>query len=111
MNPWEEKIARNEARFREINENLAEVHDRSSTVLSSTLGFVCECGDPDCNQALALTLNEFEEIRRDPNNFVVIPGHQFPDFERVEDSNSRFLVIEKLGEARRIAEEEDRRTP
>ena len=41
----EERIARNEALFREVNEQIKDVND--DVPAGSEAGFVCECGDPD----------------------------------------------------------------
>jgi hypothetical protein len=39
---------------------------------------------------------------------VVAPGHEDERLERVVERNRRYLVVEKFGEAERIAEDEER---
>jgi diaminopimelate decarboxylase len=46
-------------------------------------------------------------IERD--RFVVAPGHEDEQLERVVERDERYLVVDKFGEAERIAEAEERR--
>jgi hypothetical protein len=52
-------------------------------------------------------------VRANPRQFVVLPGHQDPEFEVVEHADERYLVVRKVGEAGRAAEraEEGRERP
>jgi hypothetical protein len=104
----EERIARNEARFRDINERLEQDlrHVRHAPEL---LEFVCECGDRACKALVSLTFAEYEDVRRDSRRFAVRPGHVFPDTERVVAVNERFQVIEKFGSAVEITDATDAR--
>src|SRR2546423_12046466 len=92
------RIARNETSFREINERL-EAGLRQVGDTPAQLEFICECGDRRCERLVSLTLGEYEEVRRDSRRFVVVPGHVFPDAERVVGGNERYEVIEKIGRA------------
>jgi hypothetical protein len=102
-----ERKAKNEALFREINENIAELVEHSPTIRSSPVAFVCECTDMDCAQALELTLDEYQEIRSAPARFLVAPGHIARDVERVVMEGGHYLVVEKIGVAEGIAEATD----
>ena len=104
----EERIARNEALFREVNEQIKDVSD--DVPAGSEAGFVCECGDPECTSTVSLTLVEYEEVRSDPTHFAVLPGHVEPDVEVVVARNDRFAVVRKNEpKAARIAVREDPR--
>ena len=59
--------------------------------------FICECSSTRCTTILQLTLEEFEEIRSRPSQFVVVPGHVVADFRRVVEETDRFAVLEKDG--------------
>ena len=100
----EERRAKNENLFRRINDGIEEVIEHSRTVHSSPVAFVCECSQPDCTTALELTLEEYKEVRRDGDRFLVAPGHEDPQLERVVDTNPRFAIVEKIGRASAIAE-------
>ena len=106
---WRRKrIAKNETSFRDINERLEEgLHQVRHT--PELLQFVCECGSRDCEQLISLTFDEYEAVRRDSRRFAVVPGHIFPDTERVVDGNERYDVIEKFGEAVEVTDAADHR--
>jgi hypothetical protein len=100
---WEQRAARNEALFREVNENVARLED-----LHDTTGieprFVCECADPDCVERITLSRDTYRHVREDPRHFVLRPGHEDPQLERVVERHSDYLIVEKFGEAGQIAE-------
>lgn len=104
-----ERIARNESRFRELNERLEEsvVRRRSDADPS---GFVCECGNADCDETVRLTVAEFERIRGDSQLFLVVPGHEIPEAERVVERHDGYVVVRKRADAAEIVEETDRRS-
>jgi hypothetical protein len=104
----EERLARNEAFFREVNERIMDV--------ASGLGggetayeFLCECSDPQCTQRLTLRPSEYEHIRANGARFVVVPGHQEPEIEKVTEREPAHLVVEKDGRAGEIAAQLDPR--
>jgi hypothetical protein len=97
--------AENEARFRHLNEQTAEELERSSTVWSSPATFVCECGSADCAQTIELTLDQYRDVRESPVRFVVVPGHENLEVERIVVSNDAHFVVEKIGEAAAAARE------
>jgi hypothetical protein len=105
----EERIARNEAVFREVNERIKDVSE--DVEAASTTDFLCECGDPDCTEPVRLTPVEYEEVRRNPTHFVIVPGHSHPEVEVVVARNERFAVVEKTDpQAARVAVREDPRS-
>jgi hypothetical protein len=111
MDTWrEERIAKNEANFREINERLEQglrqVHHNPDV-----LTFICECGEQTCDQHVRLSLGEYEQVRLDSRHFAVVPGHTFPAVERVLSSNDRYEVVEKVGQSTSLVDNRDQRAP
>jgi hypothetical protein len=105
----EERVARNEALFREVNERIKDVNEDAPAGAESN--YVCECGDPECTDPVSLTLVEYEEVRRDPRHFAVLPGHVVPDVEVVVARNDRFAVVRKNDpQAARVAVRENPRS-
>lgn len=102
----EELAGRRQSAFREVNEQIAKLTD--SLVTTSHRLFVCECDDPNCAESLEITEAEYADVRADGTRFVVLPGHQHPEVERVVGGNGRFLVVEKLGAAAEVALEHGR---
>lgn len=89
-----EKRGKTEALFREVNERIAESaegfdHKRPE--------FICECGDPNCTHRVEASLDEYEEVRADGATFLLAPGHDDKEIERVVARRGhRFVVVEKV---------------
>ncbi len=108
MSSREERLAKNEALFRAVNE-------RVRGILAHRPGhpddarrrweFVCECGDGACVERISLTSAEYEDVRASPERFAVVPGHPSTDVEEVVAQNERFAVVEKHPEWQPIARE------
>jgi hypothetical protein len=103
-----ERIARNEASFRDINEELEDGLRRVARP-PALLHFVCECGRQECDLTVELTFEEYEAVRRDSRHFAVAPGHALPEAERVVAVHDRYEVVEKVGDGVAITDDEDRR--
>jgi hypothetical protein len=90
----EVRIAHTEALFRDVNERIAESADRFN---AGDAEFVCECADPACAQRVPATLDQYEEVRSDGTHFLVAPGHELTDVERVvKRPHKRVVVVEKF---------------
>ncbi len=100
----EERIALNEATFRELNE---AIEDGRST-RTGVVGFLCECGVLGCNEVVELTISEYEAVRADGKQFFVWPGHD-TEVDDVLERHSQYSVVAKRGQAGRIAERRDPR--
>jgi hypothetical protein len=101
------RLARNEDHFREINESLREKHVHATVVRSGPLPFVCECASPSCTEAVELTLDDYRRVRRNPRQFVIVPGHEVSDVEVVVEETPRYMVVEKVGTAGVVAQQVD----
>jgi len=109
LNDRQQRIGRNEALFREVNERLEQLHD-SFDVSSERLQFLCECGDTTCAEPIELTHEEYERIRADPTLFAIVAGHEQLDVEEIIEENDRFHVVRKqAGEAQEAAVRRDPR--
>jgi hypothetical protein len=104
----EARIARNESRFREINEQL-ETDLRRLPGDPEIVSFVCECGNRACADLVQMTFEEYERVRSDSHTFVVVPGHEMPEVEEVVQRTERFHVVAKVERTQRIVETTDPR--
>ena len=105
-----ERIGRNEALFRSINENLEDLND-SLAPMTGTFEVICECGDLDCAEQLRLTPAEYEGVRADPVLFVIRAGHAKPDVEDVVAATRDYEIVRKReGVPARVAAELDERS-
>lgn len=91
-----ERRARTEALFRDVNERIAESAERFD---ADSTEFVCECADPNCTDRVPATLIEYEEVRAEPSTFLVSPGHEQDDIERVVSDRGRFRIVDKVQKA------------
>lgn len=88
-----ERRATTEALFRDVNERIAESAERFD---ADETEFVCECSDPNCTHRISASLVEYEEVREDPTTFLVVPGHEQGDIERVVSDRRGFRIVEKF---------------
>ena len=58
--------------------------------------FVCECADANCTHRVSASLAEYEEVRAEPTTFLLTPGHEQGDIERVVSDRGRFRVVDKV---------------
>ncbi|MGH3044064.1 MAG: hypothetical protein ACRDM2_04995 [Gaiellaceae bacterium] len=93
MGAREERVARNEALFREVNERIKQVNAGLATVEATD--YLCECGDEGCTDPISLTMAEYEAVRAEPTHFAVVSGHVVPDIEQVVASTNRYSIVAK----------------
>ncbi len=98
------KGAQNQALIREVNERIEQLAEDAAHP-----EFLCECVNTGCIETISLSIAEYESIRSSPVRFPVKPGHEFPDFERVVETNGHYAIVEKFGEAARVVRERDPR--
>ena len=108
MDPRHERLARNEALFREVNERINDltVHQFGD----DDSHFVCECSRTDCSEFIHLTAETYEAVRANGNRFALVRGHEIPDIERVVGEHGDVFVVEKVGDGAEIATRLDPRS-
>jgi hypothetical protein len=107
--PRKERIAKNEAAFRFLNEQLRGGVHGSLQREEDRPGFVCECGDQYCEAVIHVPLEKYEEVRSDPALFLLVPGHEIPDTEDVVEQEETYAVVRKHADVRPILDETDPR--
>jgi uncharacterized protein (DUF1499 family) len=96
------RLAKNEDFFREVNEKI-NTKAESHGVDSHLYAFFCECSDVTCVERVMLTLTEYEHIRAEPTRFVVKKNHVVKEIEHVVEAVPDHMVVEKHGEAGKVA--------
>ena len=109
MDAREERLARNEALFRDLNEQVELVAQPLSDD-GHLFAFFCECSNIDCTLSMPMSLAVYEDVRSDPTTFVVAPGHDLPEIEEVVRRTPDYQVVRKQGDAARFVAEEDPRS-
>ena len=102
------RIARNEALFREVNERVKELNE-AFDALAQNAEWICECGNSECLEPIQMTHEEYEAVRaRGGDCFFVMPdeAHVVRDVEAVLERHVRYWVVQKIGVAADIAEED-----
>jgi hypothetical protein len=69
--------SRHSSLLREVNERIREISLRWIQV-PEPVEFVCECGDEDCVEVVALSISAYDAIRAEPGRFVVLANHETP---------------------------------
>jgi len=109
----DERRAHNEALFRDLNERVNEVGERLEPngmgAPTSELEFLCECGDLECATRFPMSRPEYEDVRRNPSRFIVIPGHVDDKIEEVVEIRPGYVIVSKNGVAAEIARDTDPR--
>jgi hypothetical protein len=89
-----ERVVKNEAAFREHNERRAAL-EMEVLPDHEHLLLVCECGDATCYRGVEIGSREYADARARDDQFVVIPGHVFPEYEHVVHEAGSYMVVRK----------------
>jgi len=92
-NSREQRVVKNEVEFRAYNERREQIEHGVS---EGPVPFVCECGDSECIRALSATAEEWERAHSREDQFLVLPGHVYPEYERVVERGERTWVVQKF---------------
>ena len=105
----QERAARNESLFREVNERIEAAATNFSSMFTE---FMCECADDSCFERVSLTIQEYSSVRgMGPVYFILAPGHEDREIERVVGGEAdRYEIVEKLDVAAEVATELDARS-
>ena len=104
----EERLAKNEAFFRSVNERIREIVGEQGAD-GHVYEFICECADTTCLERVHLTIAEYEAVRASGTRFVVAAGHEIDAIETVVAESHASIVVEKVGVAAEVADALDPR--
>ena len=97
------RAARNQSMFRAVNEKISAVNEAFAT-MTETFAIACECYDASCIETIHIRSEDYFQVRADPRQFVVSPGHVLPEVETVVHETHWWVVVEKTGTAGETAE-------
>lgn len=104
------RIGRNEALFRQVNEEIETLERGLATIGDQKLHIVCECGNLHCSDRVVVPLPAYEKVRSDGSLFFIVPRHEKPSVEDVVEETQGYAVVRKRdGGPRELAEETDPR--
>jgi hypothetical protein len=87
---------RNSLLIRAVNDRIRDVNDPGGD--SGPVGFLCECGDIDCQGALEITIADYEAVRSTRGRFVLLAGHESQAQEVLARMNGYVVVEETSSE-------------
>jgi hypothetical protein len=87
------RIAMAEGAFRIANHRMAAWEERHADDAPEL--YLCECANRDCRDKVELDRGAYEHVRRTPERFFVVPGHEVQDLETVVERHDDYLVVEK----------------
>jgi hypothetical protein len=93
MDTREERVAQNEIRHRDLNEQIPESYKKHPW--DAYMDIVCECGIEDCDVFLKVTKAEYEDVRADPAKFIIKRDHFAADVDDLVSESVRFTVVVK----------------
>jgi hypothetical protein len=107
----QERAAKNQSLFREVNERVKDVNDRFH-VFTALTDWVCECANDTCTERIEMRGTEYEHIRSKGERFFVAPAdeHVWPDVERVVERYDGYWVVEKIELGATLAKQVDPRS-
>jgi hypothetical protein len=110
MDERAQRVGRNEALYREVNEEMHGLNERFSA-RAAELSILCECGSLDCKAKLDVPVGQYEAVRSDPTRFMVCPDHVAPDVEDLVERHDEYWVVAKHeGEPAELARRTDTRS-
>jgi hypothetical protein len=99
MDERRQRLARNEAAFRALNERVQDVTEELAfdgvIDMPDVAECVCECADPDCTARLRVSRADYQRARAGEATFIVALGHELPEIERVVYDGDGFSIVEK----------------
>jgi len=101
---WEQRAARNEVLFREVNENIARLEDRYGGSAQQPV-FICECSNDSCTEHIPVDAETYQRVREHPRRFLVLPGHVDETLESRVEVHPAYVIVEKTGAAGEVAEQ------
>jgi hypothetical protein len=102
----DERIAKNETAFRAANRELERADQEAGAGRDQVIEVLCECGRPGCDGVITLTVAGYDDVHSQADRFVVLPGHESTEIEKVVEERAGYLVVDKFGEAEDVAEGE-----
>jgi hypothetical protein len=102
-----ERIGKNEAVFRDVNERIEA--GQLPADADKLVAFCCECARLGCNQLVEVSIATYEVVRSNSRRFLLAVGHEVDGVEVIVGSGDDYIVVEKIGDAGRVAQSMDPR--
>ncbi|HET7130111.1 MAG TPA: hypothetical protein VFJ93_13645 [Gaiellaceae bacterium] len=110
MSEIERRKAANEAVFRNVNERIQRLQHSFALAEREPLQMICECDRLDCTTRVTVEVDVYEQVRAQPDSFLVSNGHEDPAVEDVVKVAPGYTIVRKKeGDPQDVAVETDPR--
>lgn len=101
--PSAERVARNDAAFRDANRAIADAAQRAGM---EPIPLICECASEACTQIIRVSRAHYARVRKNSRWFVNAPGHDANagGHVRVVEQYDGYVFVETTGEAGELVE-------
>jgi hypothetical protein len=101
-----EKVARNNALFRDANERIESAAADADLGVDNPIPFICECSDRACTTLIRLSLDDYRRVRSNSRWFAHAPGHEesLDGAVRPLEQHGAYVLVEKVGRAGEITQ-------
>ena len=96
---WRRRKVANEVLAKGLNRKLESLLEQGEDepIDQHEADFFCECSTATCSDRIRMTVARFDAIHAHPQDYIVRPGHQDREVERVVESEPGYLIVRKLG--------------
>ena len=98
MNHSQKQRAENEVVFKQRNDTvkaIAKDFQHNGLDANVILNFTCECSNENCRETVGLTVDQYETARGTGRHFIIMPGHEQTDIEKVV-KHEGYSVVKKF---------------
>jgi hypothetical protein len=88
------RVRENEETFAEANERIRASAERYD--FDRLVPFICECSKTTCTETIRLSVEKYRKARDGGGAFILLPGHEDPDVERVVAQGNGYVLVEKF---------------
>ena len=101
----ERRVAINESRFREANEQVGDSIDGFLGASPESYKIMCECAVSECEDMIEIPVQAYRTARADSTRFIVKPDHVIPATEQTVEKTDTYWLVDKIGEGAKVADE------
>jgi hypothetical protein len=93
------RLVENERTVRRLNERIEELNRVAQMIEeppdAEQADFLCECAMLECRERIDIDVATYAEEHSSRGRFIVVPGHEIREIERVIARRPGYLVVEK----------------
>lgn len=94
------RLVENEKLARKKNRNAAQAlkkyFKRLKSIDHAALEFNCECFDKTCEERVVLSIEEYQNIHKRGDRFVIWKNHDLSAIEKVIARKNNYAIVEKF---------------